>query len=325
MGVEGRGRRGALHRVPPRRPTRPGSRAPGGAPHPRPQRREEEGRWTGHPVRHLALPRLLHHHRPCRLDTVAADKTHRGHAIIEQVHADLKSSALAHLPSGKIHRQRRLARAGRHRVQPHPHRGHHHRQRPRQSHHRHHPRETDHRPSPGGVLGRRVTLHLPTAWPWETAWTRLFTHGCGPRQHRSLPDHPALTARPELETEHPDSEVRRTALPSSHHHGPGRTAHPPRPSVDRGLWRGLLAYSVGEVNEALCGRLGRSPSSTSTVTEPKWFMGRERTVRISGLGAERVFPDKVVAGLQVHNSDSSHATDPGAWPPVWLSVNVYPR
>jgi hypothetical protein len=27
---------------------------------------------------------------------------------------------------------------------------------------------------------RRVTLHLPTAWPWQTAWTRLFTHGCGP-------------------------------------------------------------------------------------------------------------------------------------------------
>ena len=31
-------------------------------------------------------------------DTVTADKTHRGHAIIEQVHADLKNSALAHLP-----------------------------------------------------------------------------------------------------------------------------------------------------------------------------------------------------------------------------------
>ena len=32
------------------------------------------------------------------LDTITADKTHRGHAIIEQVHADLKNSALAHLP-----------------------------------------------------------------------------------------------------------------------------------------------------------------------------------------------------------------------------------
>lgn len=36
------------------------------------------------------------------LDTVAADKIHRQHAIIEQVHADLKNSALAHLPSGKM-------------------------------------------------------------------------------------------------------------------------------------------------------------------------------------------------------------------------------
>ena len=34
------------------------------------------------------------------LDTVTADKTHRQHAIIEQVNADLKDSALAHLPSG---------------------------------------------------------------------------------------------------------------------------------------------------------------------------------------------------------------------------------
>ena len=39
---------------------------------------------------------------PDSLDTVAADKTHRGHAIIEQVNADLKNSALAHLPSGKF-------------------------------------------------------------------------------------------------------------------------------------------------------------------------------------------------------------------------------
>ena len=33
---------------------------------------------------------------------MAVDRTHRGHAIIEQVHADLKDSALAHLPSGKF-------------------------------------------------------------------------------------------------------------------------------------------------------------------------------------------------------------------------------
>lgn len=27
---------------------------------------------------------------------------------------------------------------------------------------------------------RRITLHLPTAWPWESAWTELFNHCCGP-------------------------------------------------------------------------------------------------------------------------------------------------
>ena len=30
---------------------------------------------------------------------MTADRTYRGHAIIEQIHADLKDSALAHLPS----------------------------------------------------------------------------------------------------------------------------------------------------------------------------------------------------------------------------------
>ena len=39
---------------------------------------------------------------PPTCDTVTADKTHREHAIIEQVHADLKDSALAHLPSGRF-------------------------------------------------------------------------------------------------------------------------------------------------------------------------------------------------------------------------------
>ncbi len=36
------------------------------------------------------------------LNTVAADKLHRHHAIIEQVHSDLKNSALAHLPSSRF-------------------------------------------------------------------------------------------------------------------------------------------------------------------------------------------------------------------------------
>lgn len=53
-------------------------------------------------------PRLLDKHRHHAffttvdaeiLDTVAADQTHRKHAIIEQINAHLKDSALAHMPS----------------------------------------------------------------------------------------------------------------------------------------------------------------------------------------------------------------------------------
>ena len=73
----------------------------GGAPDPGLQRREEARQpgqdtlfdvWRFHAFFTTADPAIL--------DTVAADKTHRAHAIIEQVHADLKNSALAHLPSG---------------------------------------------------------------------------------------------------------------------------------------------------------------------------------------------------------------------------------
>jgi hypothetical protein len=56
---------------------------------------------------------------PTVLGTVAADQVHHRHAIIEQVHADLKNSALAHLPRS-VHRERCLAGARGDRVQPHP-------------------------------------------------------------------------------------------------------------------------------------------------------------------------------------------------------------
>ena len=117
---------------------------------------------------------------PADLDTVAADKTHRGHAIIEQVHADLKSSALAHLPSGKFTANAAwlvlaviafnltrtaatitgtdLAKATTATIR----------------------RKLITVPARVASSARRITLHLPTAWPWETAWTRLFNHGCGP-------------------------------------------------------------------------------------------------------------------------------------------------
>jgi hypothetical protein len=117
---------------------------------------------------------------PADLDTVAADKTHRGHAIIEQVHADLKSSALAHLPSGKFTANAAwlvlaviafnltrtaatltgtdLAKATTATIR----------------------RKLITVPARVATSARRITLHLPTDWPWESEWTRLLTHGCGP-------------------------------------------------------------------------------------------------------------------------------------------------
>lgn len=53
------------------------------------------------------------------LGTVAVDKLHRQHVIIEQVYADLKNSALAHLPSGKMCANARLVGLRGDRLQSH--------------------------------------------------------------------------------------------------------------------------------------------------------------------------------------------------------------
>jgi hypothetical protein len=113
-------------------------------------------------------------------DTVAADKTHRTHAIIEQVHADLKNSALAHLPSGKFNANAAwlalavmafnltraaatitgpgLAKATTATIR----------------------RKLIAVPARVASSARRVTMHLPTGWPWRDAWLRLLVHGQGP-------------------------------------------------------------------------------------------------------------------------------------------------
>lgn len=119
---------------------------------------------------------------PETLDTVTADAIHRGHAIIEQVNADLKNSALAHLPSGKFWANAAwlvlaviafnltraaatctgptsaLARATTATIR----------------------RKIINVPARIATSARRLTLHLPQAWPWHSAWTALFTAGCGP-------------------------------------------------------------------------------------------------------------------------------------------------
>jgi hypothetical protein len=108
------------------------------------------------------------------LDTVAADKTHRHHAVIEQVHADLKSAALAHLPSGVFTANAawlvlaviafNLTRTAASLTEPQIAKA---------------TTATIRRklitvPARVAASARRITLHLPYAWPWEPAWIALF-------------------------------------------------------------------------------------------------------------------------------------------------------
>lgn len=117
-------------------------------------------------------------------DTVTADKIHRGHAIIEQVHADLKNSALAHLPSGRFTANAawlvlaviafNLTRAAATLTGPAL-------AKSRTATIR---RTLISVPARIASSARRLTLHLPRDWPWETAWNTLF-HNLF-RRHRPL-------------------------------------------------------------------------------------------------------------------------------------------
>jgi hypothetical protein len=108
------------------------------------------------------------------LDTVTADKTHRGHAIIEAVHADLKDSALAHLPSGRFTANAawlvlavmafNLTRAAATLTGPAL-------AKARTATIR---RTIITVPARIASSARRLTLHLPRNWPWQTAWNTLF-------------------------------------------------------------------------------------------------------------------------------------------------------
>jgi Transposase DDE domain group 1 len=112
---------------------------------------------------------------PDALDTVAADRSHRRHAIIENVHADLEASALAHLPSGVFNADAAwlvcavmafnltgaaasvttipaLARAATATIR----------------------RKLINVPARIATSARRLRLHPPTDWPWEQAWSALY-------------------------------------------------------------------------------------------------------------------------------------------------------
>lgn len=111
------------------------------------------------------------------LTAIAADETHRDHAIIEQVIAELKDGPLAHAPSGKftanpawlalaclsfnLLRAAGAAALGPARESPVVH--------PAHPPHR--------RPRPDR---RRLLLHLPTDWPWAPAWEDLWATATTP-------------------------------------------------------------------------------------------------------------------------------------------------
>jgi hypothetical protein len=114
------------------------------------------------------------------LPMLTAEADHRRHAIIEQVHADLKNGPLAHLPSASFAANSawlvlaamafNLLRAAGCLA------------------------SVIHAKATTATLraqlitiaarvatsARRTTLHLPTAWPWATDWQHLFTAAIGP-------------------------------------------------------------------------------------------------------------------------------------------------
>lgn len=111
---------------------------------------------------------------------LAAETTHRGHAIVEQVIADLKNGPLAHMPSGRFAANSawtvlaaiafNLTRAAGALASTF------------------HAKATTATiraqlitvPARIARSARRLRLHLPEHWPWENAWTQLFTSTCGP-------------------------------------------------------------------------------------------------------------------------------------------------
>ena len=106
------------------------------------------------------------------LGLVEADQTHRDHALVEQVIAELKDGPLAHLPSGSYAANAawvacsviafNIARAA------------------AVAAGQHHARWATLRtriiniPARIATTGRRLVLHLPTHWPWSSGWESLW-------------------------------------------------------------------------------------------------------------------------------------------------------
>jgi hypothetical protein len=146
------------------------------------------------------------------LDTVTADHTHRGHAVIEQVNADLKLRAGP--PALRpVHRQQRLAGLRGDGVQPHPRRRNHRRWPARQGHHRHRPAHPDHRPRPDRLLSAPADL----APACRVTLAASVGSGVHPHLRATRPCHQLTTAaRPDPKPkENPATQAGRSATPGT--------------------------------------------------------------------------------------------------------------
>ena len=111
------------------------------------------------------------------LPTIEAHEVHRGHAIVEQVIAELKDGPLAHLPLGTVRRQRRLGllattafniaraaavAAGMHAARWATLRA-----------------RIINLPARTAATARRLVLHQPDRWPWTTDWQARWASATG--------------------------------------------------------------------------------------------------------------------------------------------------
>ncbi len=127
----------------------------------------------GDPVRHLAFPRVLHHHRPRHRHRRQDPPRPRDHRAGPRRPQD---SALAHLPSGRFNANAawlvlaviafNLTRAAATLTGPAL-------AKARTATIR---RTLITVPARIASSARRLTLHLPRNWPWETAWNTLFNN-----------------------------------------------------------------------------------------------------------------------------------------------------
>jgi hypothetical protein len=123
-----------------------------------------------------------------------AESTHRGHAIIEQVIADLKGFALAQLPSGKFAANAAWLAAPQTRSTPPA---------PSGSWPAAHSRKPSPLPSaPLARSARRLRLRLPPDWSWAALWQQLWTAVMTHPDHRAHDSRTPRRSRPDRPGKH---------------------------------------------------------------------------------------------------------------------------